>query len=215
MSNVYIVEDDEAVRRSLRLTLEILGYHVDDYENGEAFLDMHSPPPQVPAALLLDVGLPGLDGLAVQNRLNAEGWRSPIVMISGQAEIAMAVKAMHNGAFSFLEKPTLPNELQAVLEKAFLEDRSRIDALEWRETVLNRVRNLSRREREVLEHTLQAKNTKQVAMEMFIGVKTVLRHKSNVLKKMKVRNELELLSMLREIYPETATEDSNPLKDIA
>ncbi len=199
MPQVYVVEDDEAVRRSLCLTLDIFGYDVNDFGNGEEFLNALGEPQLEPAALLLDVGLPGLDGLAVQHQLNTEGWRPPVVMISGQAEISMAVRAMRNGAFSFLEKPALPNELQQVLEKAIVEDRSRIDAHQHREQVLLRIQSLSRREREVLDHTLQAKNTKQIAMDLYIDVKTVLRHKSNMLKKMEVRNDIELLTTVNSV----------------
>lgn len=202
MSIVYVVEDDSAVRRSLRFTLDVFGYRVNDFGNGEEFLTVHPEPKPEPAALLLDIGLPGADGLTIQRHLNDEGWRPPIVMISGQAEISMAVNALQNGAFGFLEKPALPNELKAILESAFREDLSRIHARASRQRIRERIQLLSHREREVLQLTMQAKNAKQIAQEMYIGVKTVLRHKSNMLKKMKVGSDLELLTMVKSIDEE-------------
>ncbi len=199
MHTVYLIEDDAAVRRSLRFTLNVFGYDVNDFGDGEEFFTVQPEPTPEPAALLLDIRLPGADGLTIQRHLIAEGWRPPIVMISGHAEISMAVNALQNGAFGFLEKPTLPKELREILESAFREDQLRIQAREGRQQIRERIQLLSPREREVLELTMQAKNAKQIAQEMYIGVKTVLRHKSNMLKKMEVGSDLELLSRGKDI----------------
>ena len=121
MPQVYVVEDDEAVRRSLCLTLDIFGYDVNDFGNGEEFLNALGEPQLEPAALLLDVGLPGLDGLAVQHQLNTEGWRPPVVMISGQAEISMAVRAMRKrGCVHSRWRCRLPMRMQDELQRSTL-----------------------------------------------------------------------------------------------
>ena len=115
---LYVVDDDDDVRESAELLLEAVGYNVTTYASGVDFLQMANL--TVPACVLLDIHMPLMDGLEVQRQLTAKGVNFPVIVLTGQGDIAIAVQAMKNGAFEFLEKPYLNDVLQATVRDAFL-----------------------------------------------------------------------------------------------
>jgi len=189
-ANVYIVDNDEKVRSSLQWLIEPLGVRVLTFARAQDFLDGYDP--GAPGCLVLDVRMPEMSGLELQERINGEGWKIPIIFISGHADVPMSVRALKSGAFDFLEKPFNRQELIDRLQKAIALDRGQRDALATRSVLEARLALLSERERQVLERVLLGRLNKQIADELRITVRTVEVHRANVMSKMRVNSLLEL-----------------------
>ena len=179
---VFVVDDDDAVRTSLQALLETAGYRTGLFECGIAFLDF--PDIGRGACVLLDVKMPGLDGLEVQRRLNDRGVALPVVIVTGHGDIAMAVQAMRAGAADFLEKPVSRKRLLDSVARAVDIGRSaRPDPLE-RTGIGNRLGTLTTRERQVLERLVMGRTNKAVAHELGISARTIEVYRRNVMVKM-------------------------------
>ncbi|PHV12439.1 response regulator transcription factor [Chitinimonas sp. BJB300] len=191
---VYLVDDDAAVRDSLALLLLSHGYTVRAFESGEAFLA--ALPPDCEGVAVLDVRMPGLSGLDVFDRLRQDDSELIVLFLSGHGDIPMAVQAVKQGAFDFLEKPCSE---QALLEK--IDDA--LEVVVGRHTSRGslteagkRLATLSPREREVMDRVLGGKLNKQIADELNIAIRTVEVHRANVFAKMGVRSALDLAQLL-------------------
>ncbi|MGQ5523327.1 response regulator transcription factor [Chitinimonas sp. PSY-7] len=191
---VYLVDDDAAVRDSLALLLLSHGYTVRAFESGEAFLS--AIPPDSDGVVVLDVRMPGLSGLDVFDRLRQDDSELIVLFLSGHGDIPMAVQAVKQGAFDFLEKPCSE---QALLEK--IDDA--LEVVMGRQTSRSnlteadkRLATLSPREREVMDRVLAGKLNKQIADELNIAIRTVEVHRANVFAKMGVRSALDLAQLL-------------------
>ena len=179
---VFVVDDDDAVRTSLQAVLETAGYRTAQFESGIAFLDF--PGIGRGACVLLDVKMPGLDGLEVQRRLNDRGVALPVVIVTGHGDIAMAVQAMRAGAADFLEKPVSRKRLLDSVARAVDAGRSaRPDRL-GRTGIGNRLGTLTTRERQVLEQLVMGRTNKAVAHELGISARTIEVYRRNVMVKM-------------------------------
>ena len=199
-SMIYIVEDNDSVRRSLEIMLAKSGYKTVSYSSGEGFLRSDFEASDALSCLLLDVQLPGIHGPEVQQILNERGCPIPIILLSAHAEVSIAVKAIQRGAFEFLEKPIVPNELREVVGNALETDKERRLFEKRKVEFEQRVKDLSERERDVLEATVNGQNPKQIAADFGISAKTVLRHKANMLSKMQIRNDVELTNLVNEFH---------------
>ncbi len=192
-ATVYVVEDDAEVRESLTLVIRGMGLDVDAYASAEAFLDGYRDCPETPKCMVLDIRMPGLSGLGLQQMLVAEGRGMPTIMMSGCADISTAVRAMSAGAVDFLEKPVNLQILGARIREA-IDCYVRQQRQTSRKTELARqMERLSARQREVLDLLMAGERSKQIARELGIGEKTVAKHRATVLEKMQVDSVIELV----------------------
>lgn len=179
---IFLVDDDDAVRTSLHALLETAGYRTDQFESGIDFLE--SPRLRLGACVLLDVKMPGPDGLEIQRRLNDRGETLPVVILTGHGDIAMAVQAMRAGAVDFLEKPVNREQLLASVARAIDVDRSVRRHQRERSEIGVRLRELTTRERQVLERLVLGRTNKLVARELGISARTIEVYRRNVMMKM-------------------------------
>ena len=187
---VYVVDDDEALRDSLRWLLESEGYRAATYATAERFLAAYRP--GVASCLLLDVRMPGLTGLEVQQELNRRGHPLPIIFITGHGDVPMAVNAVKNGAFHFLEKPFKDAHLLEVIEEAAAGGPGPAERAQ-RYCAAARLATLTQREREVLELVVNGRKNKQIAEALAISVKTVEAHRAHAMEKMGASSIAELI----------------------
>jgi two-component system response regulator FixJ len=183
---LHIVDDDDDVRESAALLLEASGYSVVTFASGVAFLEAFDP--LIPACILLDIHMPGMDGLEVQRQLAARGVAYPVIVLTGQGDISIAVQAMKNGAFEFLEKPYLNDVLLGAVRDAFarLED-TQEDRAMTAESKLQ-VAKLTGREAQVMQGLLAGLPNKLIAYELDISVRTVEIYRANVMEKLDARS---------------------------
>lgn len=188
---VYIVDDDEAVRQGLGALIQSMGYAVISFADAGSYLQ--APPPDRPCCLLLDLQLPGLSGLELQQRLNDEERAVPIVFLTGRGDIPSSVRAIKAGAVEFLTKPFNPTLLANAIRAAV--DRDAADQFERQERSELRVRyeSLSPREREVMARVVDGLLNKQIAAEFGTVEATVKEQRGSVMRKMKVSTIAELV----------------------
>ncbi len=190
---VFIVDDDPAVRKALTRLLRTADYRVEAFEGAEAFLNLYNP--QHPGCLLLDVAMPGLDGLALQQRLREADACLPIVFLTGQGDIPASVRAMKGGAVDFLSKPVDDAALFTALREAIGLDAAARLAREGQVLIQRRIASLTPRELEVLRQVVQGKPNKQIATELGIAEKTIKIHRGRVMEKMQARSLAELVRL--------------------
>jgi FixJ family two-component response regulator len=199
MDTVFVVDDDAAVRRSLERVLREGGFNVEAYESAEAFLAR--PDSGARGCLVLDVSLPGLDGLALQRRLGEAAQALPIVFLTGHGDIPMSVEAMKAGASDFLTKPvaseTLLHAVRATLERSAATAKARAEVAEIEE----RFAKLSAREREVLAAVVDGKLNKQIAADLGVIEQTIKFHRARIMERMHARTVAELMHMAARIGP--------------
>jgi FixJ family two-component response regulator len=194
---VYVVEDDEAVRRALSRLLRSVGLGVETFPSARAFLE--APRVDRPACLVLDVRLPGPSGLELQTALG-EGQRAlPIIFITGHGNVPMSVRAMKSGALDFLQKPFNDQELLEAVQRAL--DRSRQARAESAEqaVIRRRFETLTPREREVLGLVVTGMLNKQIASRLGAAEKTIKVHRGRVMRKMVAESVADLVRMAQRI----------------
>lgn len=187
---IHILDDDVDVRRSLERLLMSAGYAVASYRSPVEFLQN---PPAL-GCLLLDLRMPGLDGLEVQAQLNARGSRLPIIIMTGIGCVAYAVRAMKSGAIDFLEKPFSEVALMDAIETAFRLGGWPMAAKEEL-AACERVAALSKREREVLDRLVAGQPHKVIAADLGISVRTVEVHRTRMLRRLGVRTSAEAIRL--------------------
>jgi FixJ family two-component response regulator len=191
---VFVVDDDEAVRNSLRWLIESSGHRVEAYESGQAFLDAYGQ--GRPGCLVLDVRMPQMGGLDLQKKLTEYNAYLPIIFISGHATVPIAVRAMRLGAVDFFTKPF---NNQALLDR--LDQCIRQCADMWKEKaqrheIAVRLQTLTPRESEVMKLVTAGHANKMIAAELSISIKTVEAHRARVMEKMGADSLAELMHML-------------------
>ncbi|MBV8659057.1 MAG: response regulator transcription factor [Burkholderiales bacterium] len=191
---VFLIDDDDAVRDALGLLLLAHGYAVRVFESGEAFLAAISP--QQEGVAILDVRMGGMSGLDVFERLREMGSELTVIFLSGHGDITMAVGAVKQGAFDFLEKPCAEQTLLDKLGDALAVATARKQSRGTQEAAHARLAKLSARERQVMDRILAGKLNKQIADELGVTMRTVEVHRANVFAKMAVRSAVELAQML-------------------
>jgi len=187
---VYVVDDDDAVRDALSMLFRTAGLRVETFPSAVAFLQCKKLEPV--SCLVLDIRMPGLTGLALQEALGERKLRIPIIFITGHGDIPMAVEAVKKGAYDFIEKPFDDYQLLCQVLNAL---DSGAGGTREESTGSERLALLTEREREVLDLVLAGKPSRQVATELFISVKTVEFHRARIMQKLNVRSAAELFRL--------------------
>jgi FixJ family two-component response regulator len=193
---VYVVDDDEAVRDSLTWLLESNGYLVRCHASAERFLQsLQSTDKSTISCVILDVRMPGMSGLELQERLISENLPMPISFITGHGDVSMAVATMKKGAVDFIEKPFKENELCTLVEKMLAKARTDYSQANQRKTTQGLLGKLTGRERQVLERIVAGRLNKQIADDLGISIKTVEAHRANIMEKLNVNTVADLLRL--------------------
>jgi FixJ family two-component response regulator len=191
---VYIVDDEETVRRSLSRLVRSAGLTAQTFTSAQAFLE-HEVPPDQPACLVLDVRLPGLSGLDLQTTLGPRQETVPIIFITGRGSIPMSVQAMKGGALDFLRKPVDGDLLLETIERALARSREARAREAEHAGIARRLARLTPREREVLDLVVAGMLNKQIAAELGAAEKTVKVHRGRVMRKMEADSVADLVRM--------------------
>ena len=193
---IYVVDDDEAVRDSLSWLLESNGYLVKCFSSAERFLQsVTGSDREVTSCAILDVRMPGMSGLELQEHLIAESIPMPISFITGHGDVSMAVNTMKKGAIDFIEKPFKENELQNLVEKMLVTARSAYTEASMQKNNQSLLSKLTSRERQVLERIVAGRLNKQIADDLTISIKTVEAHRANIMEKLNVSTVADLLRL--------------------
>ena len=183
---VYLVDDDEAIRRSATFMLRTAGFRVESFESGDAF--MKGMRHLEPGAVLLDIRMPGASGLDVQQAMNEHGITLPVIIMTGHGDVPIAVQAMKAGAVDFIEKPFEKSVLVNALENARARLESGASARRNEQEAQTIINGLTVREREVLQGLAKGHPNKTIAYDLGISPRTVEVHRANVMAKMGVRS---------------------------
>jgi two-component system, LuxR family, response regulator FixJ len=183
-ASVFIVDDDDSMRRGMEFLVRSAGYEAEGFSSGEAFLERFAS--GVSGCLLLDVRMPGMNGLELQERLREMNSSLPVILVTAYADVPMAVRAMQAGALDFIEKPFRGSELLSRIRRALAQKAAqRADAAQM-EAIRRRVEGLTPREREIMMLVVSGLLNKQIAAELGISMKTVENHRAQVMRKMGV-----------------------------
>ncbi|HUK03054.1 MAG TPA: response regulator transcription factor [Steroidobacteraceae bacterium] len=197
---VFIVDDDEAVRNSLRFLLKSVGVATQALASAGEFLESYVPTQA--GCLVLDVRMPGMSGLELQQQLNIKGAVIPVIFITGHGDIPMAVEAMRYGAFDFLQKPFRDQDLIDRIQKALAKDAKSRAGLKEHDRIRQRLATLTPREREVLALMTRGKANKVMAAELGVSQRTVEIHRARVMEKSGAASLAQLVRMVMDIAPE-------------
>jgi len=182
------------MRKSLRWLIESVGLEVEAFASANEFLDAITT--DAAGCLLLDVRMPGMSGLDLQEQLKQKRVSLPVIMVTGHADVPMAVRAMRNGAVDFIEKPCDSNELLARLQKAIELDSDQAQSVEKASEVKKRMASLTTREHEILDCVVAGMLNKQIAEELGIALKTVENHRAHMMSKMEASCAADLVRMV-------------------
>ncbi len=194
---VFVVDDDEAVRNSTKLLLKSAGLSALTYASAQEFLDDHDP--QLPGCVVLDVRMPVMSGLELQQLLNMRGATIPVIFITGHGDIPMAVEAMQHGAFDFLQKPFRDQDLLDRVRRALEKDRVNRVQLREKTRIRERLESLTPREREILELMTRGKPNKVMAADLGVSQRTVEIHRARVMEKMRAPSLAQLVRTVMDI----------------
>jgi two-component system, LuxR family, response regulator FixJ len=191
---VFIVDDDTGVRSSIRVLLKSVGLASTPLASAQEFLKSFDP--QQPGCLVLDIRMPGMSGLELQQELNRRGAIVPVIFITGHGDVPMAVEAMQHGAFDFLQKPFRDQDLVDRVQRALTRDRENRSALQEHGRIQARLESLTPREREVLNLLTEGKPNKVMASELGLSQRTVEIHRAHVMEKMEASSIAQLVRMV-------------------
>lgn len=195
-STIHIVDDDAAICESLEALFSSIGLASKSYATGEIFLDNYTI--HKSGCVLLDVRMPGMSGLQVQREINAIKYAMPVVIMTGHADVEMAVEAMKMGALNFIEKPFNEQGMIDFVQEALSIDKKKREKRFEYSTICARIANLTARETQVLALIVNDLSNKDIAQKLEVSVKTVEYHRSHMMEKMHTKKLTHLLEMLRE-----------------
>jgi FixJ family two-component response regulator len=191
---VFIVDDDDAVRDSLRLLVKSLKVRAETFSSAVQFLDKYDP--KRPGCLVLDIRMPGMSGLELQKRLHEAGATIPIIFITGHGDVPMAVHAMQAGAIDFIQKPFRDQDLIDRIQQAVAQDGRMRATLADRSAIRQRLTSLTPREDQVMRMVVEGKANKVVAFDLGLSERTVEIHRSRVMSKMHADSLAQLVQMV-------------------
>lgn len=209
---VFIVDDDQAVRSALHYTLKSAGLKVELYCNAQEFLTTYDL--SKPGCVIIDVRMPGMSGLDLHKSLEDRNILLPAIFLTGHGDVPMAVRAMKQGAFEFLEKPFDNEQLLARIRHAIALDREERYRDSWCRELAQRLAELKPREREVLDRMIAGQKNKIMAAELRVSVSTIEIHRRHIMEKLEAENLSELIRMIlycrtRKGFPQSAMEITN------
>ena len=187
---IRTVDDNPAMREALEFMLTAEGWHVKTYENGRAFLTDDAP--STPGCAILDVRMPGMSGLELQQEMNVRGYALPVIFLTGNGDIDMAVGAMRDGAVDFVQKPVRQERLLKAIARAVTRSVSETGAVETEGAIRAKVQELMDREREIAELIGKKLTNRQISERTGITVRTVEVHRAAIIRKLGVRNPDEI-----------------------
>jgi FixJ family two-component response regulator len=190
---VFLVDDDAGVLKALARRLSVRGYEVRSYSSPEHFLEEHDP--ALPGCAVLDLSMPGLNGLELQAALGAAGAQRPVIFLTGQGDVPTSVQAMKAGAVDFLTKPVRDEALLDAIARAEAKDRDGRQTEAEMAVIRARLATLTRREREVLDHVLAGRLNKQIAWELGTVEQTIKVHRRRVMDKLGVHSMRDLMQL--------------------
>ena len=194
---VFVVDDDASVRDSLALLLGTAGHRVECFETAAAFLERYQR--GEPGCAIVDLRLPGIDGLELQDRLQAGGAELPVLFLTGHGDVPAAVRALKHGALDFLEKPFDADRLLALVDDALVRDSERRAGRARRDQAAERLAALTPREHEVMQLVAEGRANKAVAAELAISERTVELHRSRIMRKTGARSVPELVRLIQSL----------------
>ena len=195
---IYIIDDDVMLTKSLSFLMESLGYKAEVLGSANEFLEAYDP--EIISCLILDVRMPYISGIQLQDMLKKKGIEIPIIFISGHGDIPMAINALKKGAYDFLTKPLNNQKLLDSVNGAILGERQRRQEEAQKNKYKDLCKQLTMREKQIIQRILVGKSTKQIAKLLSISPNTVDVHRANIFKKMDVSCITELIILMAE-YP--------------
>lgn len=193
-SIVYVIDDDDSVRHSLEFLLDVAGIRVRSFPSADAFL--RSSPPFAGACIVTDVRMPGMNGVELAEELKKRGFEVPVIIVTGHADVPLAIQAMKAGVADFIEKPFDDEMILAAIRSALAQQVGDEEARSERQNVLDRVATLSPRERDVMEGLVAGKANKAIAFDLDISARTVEVYRANLMMKMQAKTLSELVRMV-------------------
>jgi two-component system, LuxR family, response regulator FixJ len=190
---VYVVDDDDSMRRALSLLLNTVGYKTAAFASPREFLDKFKA--DTAGCLVLDIRMPGMSGLELQQHLNKMGSMLPVIFITGHGDVPMAVQAMKEGAFEFVQKPFRDQDLLDRINHALEQDAQIRSTLARRTEVLQRLESLTPRERQVMDLVVDGAANKVIAIDLGLSERTVEIHRAKVMEKMGARSVAHLVKL--------------------
>lgn len=190
---VHIVDDDDGMRRALEALIATVGHATVTFARPAEFLKQHDP--GRPGCVILDIRMPDMSGLEVQQQLNSRGSMLPVIMITGHGDVPMAVQAMKDGAFDFLQKPFRDQDLIDRINAALKLDAENRGALERHADIRRRFETLTPREQDVIKLVVDGRANKVIAIDLGLSERTVEIHRANVMEKMGARSIAHLVKM--------------------
>jgi two-component system response regulator FixJ len=194
---VMVVDDDSGVRNAMRILLKSVGMESALYASAQEFLAAYQP--SQPGCLVLDIRMPGMSGLELQQQLNLRGAVIPVIFMTGHGDIPMAVEAMQHGAFDFLQKPFRDQDLLDRIQRAIVKDTERREALGEHSRIRAHLSSLTAREREVLDLMTLGKQNKAIAQDLGVSPRTIEIHRARVMEKMDAQSVAELVRMMLDL----------------
>jgi two-component system response regulator FixJ len=194
---VYIVDDDNGVRSSIRVLMKSVGLPAAPFASAQEFLGSYHT--FQPGCLVLDIRMPGMSGLELQEELNRRGAVIPVIFITGHGDIPMAVEAMRHGAFDFIQKPFRDQDLIDRVQQALARDQETREALKEHGRIRARLGSLTPREREVLDLLTKGQANKVMAQELGLSQRTVEIHRAHVMEKMGAKSVAQLVRMTMDL----------------
>lgn len=195
---VYVLDDDQAIREGIKDLVETLDMPAQTFSNAEEFLDLCKSE-VVHGCLVLDIRMPGIGGMELQNKLIEENIHLPVVIITGHGDVPMAVKAIKNGAVDFIEKPFREQVLLDSIKKALEKTEKIAEEQKQRKAYQEKLKTLTERESEVINHLISGKSDKEIAHDLFVSQRAVAFHRSHILEKMGAKSTVELTRSLTKL----------------
>jgi two-component system, LuxR family, response regulator FixJ len=200
-ATIYVVDDDDGMRRALSLLLNTVGFKTAAFASPEEFLDKFKP--DTAGCLVLDIRMPGMSGLELQQHLNRMGSILPVIFITGHGDVPMAVQAMKEGAFEFVQKPFRDQDLLDRINHALEQDKENRGTLERRADMMHRVESLTPREKQVMAMVVDGAANKVIAIDLGLSERTVEIHRAKVMEKMGARSVAHLVKLQMSLSNET------------